>query len=70
MQSLLLSDATYKRIAAFASRIGKPASTAADEAINEWMDTHGDPIVKSVNRRCRNVVAFPYRGKGDKASNQ
>lgn len=64
MSELMLSNATTKRIAAYASRTGITASAAANEAINEWMDTNGDPVINRLDRLakqtvCRNLVTFP-----------
>jgi predicted DNA-binding protein len=53
MQTVNLNRTTYQRIATFAKVTGKTVSSAVDEAINDWMDTHGEPIMKSVERRER-----------------
>lgn len=51
MPPVILSHATHQRIAAYAKATGKTISASVDEAINEWMVTNGEPIMKFVERQ-------------------
>lgn len=53
MQTVNLNRMTHQRIATYAKVTGKSVSAAVDEAINDWMETHGEPIMKAVERRER-----------------
>jgi predicted transcriptional regulator len=52
MLSVSLKPDTYQRIMSFANRTGQTASAAANEAIEEWMESHGEPILHSLDRQC------------------
>jgi heme O synthase-like polyprenyltransferase len=49
-----------------ATATGKTVSSAADEAINEWMDFHGDPVLDRMRKRDkkeRTGQLLPFRAE-------
>jgi hypothetical protein len=51
MPPIILKSMTHQRLVEFATATGKTVSSSADEAINEWMDYHGEPIVRRLKER-------------------
>jgi hypothetical protein len=67
MPPVILNHETHQRIAAYAKVTDKSVASAVDEAVNEWMDINGEPIMKSVERKkkaqtCR-LLAFRTKQK-------
>lgn len=46
MQQIQISSVVHHRIAEYARRTGRNVSSVADEALDEWMDCHGEPVLK------------------------
>jgi len=51
MSSLKIDHLSHHRLTKLAHALGKSVSELAEEAINEWMDTNGEPILKGIERR-------------------
>jgi hypothetical protein len=70
MPPVIIKHETHQRIAAYAKATGKSISSSADEAINEWMTTNGEPIMKFIERQKKKpagrlLASMPNRNSND-----
>ena len=50
MRALEIDHVNHHRFTKLAKALGKPVSEVAEEALNEWMECNGVPILKTIER--------------------